>query len=110
MDFLNWLHPKTKIRHCPFLAHSRHSLLGRTFLHLSRSSHFPLMLYSNAINPVALPRGRAMLVTYPAPTGSITFANTIGTLRVTCSSAATHGLPEARMTSGVSATNSSEYR
>jgi hypothetical protein len=26
---------------------------------LSRSSHFPLMLYSNAVNPVVLPPGRA---------------------------------------------------
>jgi hypothetical protein len=47
---------------------------------LSNSSHLPLRLYSNAVNPVALPPGRAMLVTNPAPTGSMTFANTIGTL------------------------------
>ena len=39
---------------------------------LSSSSHFPLMLYSNCIKPVALPPGRARLSTKPAPTGSAT--------------------------------------
>ena len=77
---------------------------------LSRSSHFPLMLYSNAVNPVVLPPGRARLLTNPAPTGSTTIPNTIGTLLVTRCSAATAGLAEARMTSGASATNSPAYR
>src|SRR5262245_48962945 len=42
--------------------------LGATCL--SRSSHFPLRPYSNIVNPVALPPGRARLATKPAPTGS----------------------------------------
>jgi hypothetical protein len=46
---------------------------------LSSSSHFPLMLYSNAKNPVALPPGRAKLSTRPPPTGSAAYVNTIGT-------------------------------
>jgi hypothetical protein len=73
---------------------------------LSSSSHFPLMPYSNAVNPVALPPGCAKLATNPAPTGSMTFANTIGALRLACCSAATLALAEARMTSGASPTNS----
>ena len=44
---------------------------------LSSSSHFPLMPNSNRVNPVALPPGRARLATKPAPTGSLTFTNTI---------------------------------
>ena len=76
---------------------------------LSNSSHFPLRLYSNALKPVVLPPGRAKLATKPAPTGSITFANTIGTVRVTRCSAATFTLAEAKMTSGASATNSTAY-
>ena len=49
---------------------------------LSNSSHFPLRVYSNCRNPVALPPGRARLSTKPAPTGSGTATNTIGTARV----------------------------
>ncbi len=49
---------------------------------LSSSSHFALMPYSNTEKPVALPPGRARLSTKPAPTGSATCTNTIGTLRV----------------------------
>ena len=56
---------------------------------LSSSSHFPLKPYSNWIKPVALPPGRARLSTKPAPTGSATFTNTIGTVRVACSNGAT---------------------
>ena len=52
---------------------------------LSSSSHFPLKPYSNDIKPVALPPGRARLSTKPAPTGSGTIVNTIGTVRVACS-------------------------
>ena len=44
------------------------------------------MLYSNSMKPVALPPGRARVSTKPAPTGSPTVTNTIGTARVTCSS------------------------
>jgi hypothetical protein len=45
---------------------------------LSSSSHFALKSYSNAMNPVALPPGRARLSTMPAPTGSTAPENTIG--------------------------------
>ena len=76
---------------------------------LSSSSHFPLMPYSNGVNPVALPPGRARLSTKPAPTGSGTYTNTIGTARVACSNGPTVALPCARMTSGASATNSTAY-
>src|SRR6516225_8935337 len=76
---------------------------------LSSSSHFPLRLYSNALNPVVLPPGRARLATNPAPTGSMTFANTIGTLWVTRCNAARFMLAEVKMTSGVSDTNSAAY-
>ena len=49
---------------------------------LSSSNHFPLMLYSKLVNPVALPPGRARLWTNPAPTGSVTFSITTGMVRV----------------------------
>ncbi len=58
------------------------------------------------MKPVALPPGRARLSTKPAPTGSPTTGNTIGTVRVACSNGATVELPWARMTSGASAANS----
>ena len=65
------------------------------------------MPYSKIVNPVALPPGRARLATKPAPTGSMTTANTIGTVRVACSNGATVAVPvPARMTSGASAANS----
>ena len=51
------------------------------------------MPYSNCVNPVALPPGRARLSTKPAPTGSMTLANTIGTVRVACSNGATVAVP-----------------
>ena len=73
---------------------------------LSSSSHLALRPYSNPANPVVLPPGRAKLATKPAPTGSITPANTIGTARVACCNAATVGKVVAKRTSGVSATNS----
>ena len=69
----------------------------RGAISLSSSSHFPLMLYSNRVNPVTLPPGRARLSTKPAPTGSATIANTIGTLRVACSNGPTATLPVARI-------------
>src|SRR5262245_57578851 len=53
-----------------------------------------------------LPPGRARLSTKPAPTGSGVPVNTIGTVRVACSSDGTTAPPPARMTSGASATNS----
>jgi hypothetical protein len=73
---------------------------------LSSSSHFPLKPYSNAIKPVVLPPGLAKVSTKPAPTGSATLANTIGTVRVACNNGAIVAVPPARMTSGASATNS----
>ena len=39
------------------------------------------------VKPVTFPPGRAKLSTMPAPTGSPTFANTMGTVRVACCSA-----------------------
>src|SRR5262245_16010533 len=77
---------------------------------LSSSSHFPLRPYSNPLNPVALPPGRARLSTMPAPTGSTAVGNTIGTVRVTCSNDVTDEAPWARMTSGASAANSAACR
>ena len=58
------------------------------------------------MKPVALPPGRAKLSTKPAPTGSATTGNTIGTVRVACSNGPTVEAPWARMTSGASAANS----
>src|SRR6266545_7579733 len=60
----------------------------------------------NWVKPVALPPGRARLATKPAPTGSGVCVNTIGTVRVAWSNGAMTWPPEARMTSGASATNS----
>src|SRR5207248_1522037 len=48
---------------------------------LSNSSHLPPRLYSNAINPVALPPGRARLSTKPALIGSTTTGNTTRIVR-----------------------------
>jgi hypothetical protein len=45
----------------------------------------------------------------PAPTGSGTIANTIGTSRVTCSNGPVAALPEAKMTSGARAASSAAY-
>ena len=61
---------------------------------MSSASHFPLMLYSNVMNPVALPAGRAKLSTKPPPIGSATFTNTIGTLRVACCNGPTSELDQ----------------
>src|SRR2546430_13328334 len=49
-----------------------------------RSTLFPYTTLFRSVNPVALPPGRARLSTKPAPTGSVTFTNTIGTGRVDC--------------------------
>ena len=50
---------------------------------------FPADAVFEMMKPVALPPGRARLSTKPAPTGSATLANTIGTVRVACSNGAT---------------------
>ena len=70
---------------------------------------FPAQAKFELGKPVALPPGRARLATKPAPTGSGTTTNTIGTVRVACSNGATVELPFARMTSGASAINSAAY-
>src|SRR5262245_55748683 len=56
-----------------------------------------------------LPPGLARLATMPAPTGSTTFTNTVGTVRVACCNALTFRLPEDKMESGASATSSCAY-
>lgn len=76
---------------------------------LSNSNHFPLIEYSNAMKPVTLPPGRARLFRNPAPTGSATTANTIGTVRVACSRGPTVEAPGPKMTSGASAANSAAF-
>ena len=58
---------------------------------------------------MALPPGRARLSTKPAPTGSVTPTNTIGTVGLACSSGPACERHEAKMTSGASATNSAAY-
>src|SRR5262249_6823142 len=73
------------------------------------SSHLAPMPYSYSMKPVALPAGRARGSTKPAPTGSATCTNTIGTARVACSSGPVVVLLTARMTSGTSAINSAAY-
>jgi hypothetical protein len=78
----------------------------RGSISLSNCSHFALMPYSNDVKPVVLPPGRARLATKPAPTGSTMPTNTIGTVRLTCCSAATFWLPETTTRSGASATSS----
>ena len=60
---------------------------------LSSSSHLPLSPYSNRLNPVTLPPGRARLSTKPAPTGSMIVTNMIGTVRVVCCNAAMAAAP-----------------
>jgi hypothetical protein len=81
----------------------------RGAISLSSSSHFPLMPYSNTVNPVALLPGCARLATRPALTGSTVCTNTIGIVLVIRCSSATLLLVAARMTSGASATNSAAY-
>src|SRR5262245_2601487 len=56
-----------------------------------------------------LPPGRVRLSTKPAPTGSGTWANTIGTVLVASNNAPVLTLPLASMTSGASATSSAAY-
>ena len=77
---------------------------------LSNSAHLPPMLYSKFEKPVILPPGWAMLWTKPAPTGSATFMNTIGIVRVACCSDAAVKLPGLKITSGAAATRSAASR
>jgi hypothetical protein len=64
------------------------------------------MPYSIAVKPVALPPGRAKLSILPLATGSMTPANTMGTLRLACCNARTKVPWLVTTTSGASATNS----
>ena len=74
----------------------------------SSSGHFPLKLYSNIMKPVTLRPGLDKLPTKPAPTGSITTVNTIGTVRVASTKGGIAALPIARTTSDP-ATNSAAF-
>ena len=60
---------------------------------LSNSRYFPLVPYSALVKQVVLPPGSAKLSTLPAPTGSCVCVNTIGTVRLAWSNAATHVPP-----------------
>src|SRR5262249_19500162 len=75
----------------------------RGAISLSSSSHFAPKANSTFMKPVVLPPGRARLATKALPTGSVTFANTIGTERFDCCNDATGGGPAAKITSGASA-------
>src|SRR5262245_40462987 len=77
----------------------------RGAISLSSSNHFAPMPYSNTVKPVTLPPGRARLSTKPAPTGSGVCVNTIGIVRVACSSDGTTAPPPARIMSGASVAN-----
>ena len=69
------------------IAGSRRTAARVTFgaICLNNSSHLPHKLYSNVMNPVALPPGRARLSTKPTLTGSTTITKTIGIVWVACS-------------------------
>src|SRR5262245_17599274 len=73
---------------------------------LSSSSHFVPMAGSYIANPVILLPGRARLFTNPAPTGSVTWTNTIGMLLVAPLSARVEGVDWPKITSGASCTSS----
>src|SRR5215472_8330294 len=64
--------------------------LGATSLRIW--SHFPINDGSKLVKPVMLPPGCGMLATKWLPTGSDTPTNTIGMVRVSCSSAAAAGV------------------
>src|SRR5712692_5926738 len=73
---------------------------------LSIPSHLPVRDGWKLVKPVALPPGRAMLVTKPLPKGSETPTNTIGTVRVSRRRAAVEGVELPTRTSGRKATSS----
>src|SRR5262245_55045578 len=101
----NWPTPATDVE---LRRTAARVMLGATCL--SNSTHLPPKLYSKLVKPVALPPGRARLCTHPAPTGSGTFAITIGIVRVACSTGVRARAPAVTITSGVSATNSATCR
>src|SRR5882724_2845560 len=103
------LHQKVRRPH-PHLSRRTAARVTPGAICLSSSSHFPLRLYSNCINPVALPPGRDRRATKPEPTGSGTTANTTGTVRVALSITSVARPPVVRMTSGASANSSAACR
>ena len=73
---------------------------------ISNSNHLPPIEGSIVVNPLVLPPGRARLATYPLPTGSRTFTNTMGMTLVACRSASVAMVLGARVTSGRRPTSS----
>src|SRR5215510_9357262 len=69
-------------------------------------SHFVGIVGSMLVKPVTLPPGSGKLATKPLPTGSETLTNTIGIVRVCCSSAAVVGVISENRRSGCSSTSS----
>jgi hypothetical protein len=67
---------------------------------LNIANHLPTMPASTCSMPVGLPPGFARLAMNPAPIGSETFTNTIGTLLLFRCTAAAAGVVCARITSG----------
>jgi hypothetical protein len=60
-----WIAPSCRLPDARMRSRTTATRVTRGAICLSRSSHFPLMLYSNATKPVALPPGRARLSTKP---------------------------------------------
>src|SRR6516165_11422835 len=77
---------------------------------LSSSSHFPASVYSNLVNPVALPPGCARLSTKPPLTGSVTLLKTTGIFGFNRIRGAIAESPEMTIASGASATSRSASR
>jgi hypothetical protein len=73
------------------------------------SSHLLPMLNLKLVKPVSLPPGRARSGTKSCPTGSVTYTNTIGSVRLTGSSPATTGVATARIRSGARRTSRSVW-
>src|SRR5215472_1506448 len=73
---------------------------------VSSSSHLPTNSGVKLDNPVTLPPGRARLMTSPSVTGSPTVGKTMGMRPVACLAARAASVPEATMTSTLSATSS----
>ena len=66
----------------------------------SNSSHLPPSEASPVAKPVTFPLGRLSRATIPLATGSLTFAKTIGIVRVSPWTAAVAGVPYVTMMSG----------
>src|SRR5215472_11621237 len=76
---------------------------------LSASSHLVPIENSKLVEPVRLPPGCARFGTRPWPTGSLTCANTIGTVRLCFCSAAVTGVVLAKIRSGSMASSSATW-